>query len=259
MAGIYSKIRGKLKETDWKGFSIWTKAKVLTRFTLRPWHTWKRQPHLVLRAFELDHNDMCMDMDILDTIMEIKYNSKNCKTLMSIREMINIYRLVSWTLPLDGDLAEVGVYQGGSAKIMCEAKGDKELHLFDTWEGLPKPDKKKDLLIEGDMNNTSLDLVKKNLQSYDQVYFYKGMFPNTAGPVMNKSFSFVNLDTDLYSGTKECLEFFYPRTVKGGIILTHDYNDTRTPGVKDAFDEFISDKPEFIFNHWDTQAMIVRI
>ena len=34
-------------------------------------------------------------------------------------------------------MAEVGVYQGVSAKLICEAKGDKELHVFDTFEGLP--------------------------------------------------------------------------------------------------------------------------
>lgn len=258
MTQLFSRVRGKLVETDWKGFSIWTKAKILTLFTLRPWHTWEKQPDLVLRAFELDHNQMCANKDIMDTIMNIKYHSKTCNTLMSLREMINIYQIVKKTVLLEGDLAEVGVYQGGSAQLICEAKGDKALHLFDTWEGLPQPDQKKDLLVEGDMNNTSLDLVKFNLESYKSVYFYKGIFPDTAGPIMDKTFSFVNLDTDLYSGTKACLEFFYPRMVKGGIIITHDYNDIRTPGVKDAFDEFFSDKPEFIFSHWDTQAMIVK-
>ena len=38
-------------------------------------------------------------------------------------------------------MAEVGVYQGVSAKLICEAKGDKELHLFDTFEGLPDPER----------------------------------------------------------------------------------------------------------------------
>ena len=35
------------------------------------------------------------------------------------------------------------------------------------------------------------------------------------------------------------LEFFYPRMINGGIILTHDYH---TDGVKQAFNEFCKDK-----------------
>ncbi len=256
---IYRKVRGKLKDTDWKGLSVWTKASILAKFSLRPWHTWKKHPELVLRGLEMDRNELCNDMHVLDTIMEIMYNSKTCNTLMSLREMLNIYDLVSKTTGLEGEMAEVGVYQGGSARLICEAKGDRTLHLFDTWEGLPPVDAEKDLLAEGDMNNTSLDLVKFNLKAYENVNFYKGMFPDTAGPVMDKKFCFVNLDTDLYQGTKACLEFFYPRTVKGGIIITHDYNDSRTPGVKEAFDEFFESKPEFVFAHWDTQAMIVKM
>jgi len=256
---LYRRVRGKMIEKDWKGLSVWTKAKILAKFSLRPWHTWKKHPELVLRGLELDRNELCNDMTILDTIMEIKYHSKTCNTLMSLREMLNIYELVGRTTDMKGDLAEVGVYQGGSARLICEAKGNKTLHLFDTWEGLPPVDAEKDLLAEGDMNNTSLDLVKFNLKGYENLHYYKGMFPDTAGPVEDKEFCFVNLDTDLYEGTKACLEFFYPRTVKGGIIITHDYNDTRTPGVKQAFDEFFESKPEFVFAHWDTQAMIVKM
>ena len=36
-----------------------------------------------------------------------------------------------------GDIAEVGVYKGGSAKIICSAKGDRHLHLFDTFAAFP--------------------------------------------------------------------------------------------------------------------------
>ena len=38
---------------------------------------------------------------------------------------------------IDGDMAEVGVYQGGSAKLICEFKQSNKLHLFDTFEDVP--------------------------------------------------------------------------------------------------------------------------
>ena len=43
------------------------------------------------------------------------------------------------TRDLPGALAEVGVFGGGTARVICEVKGDRPLHLFDTFEGLPAP------------------------------------------------------------------------------------------------------------------------
>ncbi len=34
-----------------------------------------------------------------------------------------------------GDIAEVGVFRGGTARVICEAMGERKLHLFDTFEG----------------------------------------------------------------------------------------------------------------------------
>jgi O-methyltransferase len=178
---------------------------------------------------------------------------------MSLREMINLYNLIKKTLQIDGDIAEVGVFKGGSAKIICEVKENKKLHLFDTFKGLPPTNSRYDTLTEGIMHETSLEQVKNYLSGYKNVYFYQGIFPDTAKKLTNTQFSFVNLDVDIYESTKKSLEFFYPRLNKGGIILTHDYNDVLTPGVKIAFNDFFTSKPEQIIELWDTQAMIIKI
>ena len=57
-------------------------------------------------------------------------------------------------------------------------------------------------------------------------------------------FCFVHLDVNLYSSYKECIEYFYPRVVKGGIILLDEYNDPPWPGCNQALDGFLADKPE---------------
>jgi hypothetical protein len=58
---------------------------------------------------------------------------------MSVDEGYIIYSAVHSSAKVEGDLAEVGVFRGQSARIICEAKGDKTLHLFDTFQGLPTP------------------------------------------------------------------------------------------------------------------------
>jgi O-methyltransferase len=55
----------------------------------------------------------------------------------------------------------------------------------------------------------------------------------------------------------DCLEYFYPRMVPGGIILTHDYSYLE--GVKAAFGEFLSARAERVIELPTSQAMIVKL
>ena len=52
-------------------------------------------------------------------------------------EAYAIYSGVNETSKLPGVIAEVGVFKGGSARLISEAKVNREFHLFDTFEGLP--------------------------------------------------------------------------------------------------------------------------
>jgi len=176
-------------------------------------------------------------------------------------EAYNVYSISKSQSRLDGDIAEVGVYQGGSAKVICEVKGEKRLHLFDTFTGLPKvSDKDTHFGVkywkDDEFNNTSEEQVRKYLSKYQNVFLYKGKFPETSEPVKDTKFSFVHLDVDLYQSTKDCLEFFYPRLVKGGIILTHDYH---TAGVQAAFNEFFQKKQVPLIELTGSQCMVVNI
>ncbi len=193
---------------------------------------------------------------------------KFAKTLKIIRdetelllediEAYYVFMAVKRTQKVPGDIAEVGVYKGGSAKIICSAKGEKHLHLFDTFEGLPKVE---DIdmvwpFYEGKFA-ASYDRVRDYLKDDCNVFFYKGIFPGTSGPVKEKKFSLVNLDVDTYESTKQCLEFFYSRMSPGGIMLSHDY--MTAPGVKKAFDDFFSGKTEPVLETAGSQCLVVKM
>jgi hypothetical protein len=175
-------------------------------------------------------------------------------------EAYTVYSITHSQSKLDGDMAEVGVYQGGSAKLISEAKGNKTLHLFDTFTGLP-PLSEVDTHFgvkfwkENEFSNTSEDKVTKYLSKYDNVKIYQGKFPDTSEPVKNTMFSFVHLDVDLYQSTIDSLEFFYPRLIQGGIILTHDYH---SDGVHKAFVEFFKSKQIPIIELSGLQCMIIK-
>ena len=48
----------------------------------------------------------------------------------------------------------------------------------------------------------------------------------------------VSLDADLYEPTRQGLKYFYPRLVKGGVIVIHDYNSAQFEGVRKAVREY---------------------
>lgn len=176
-------------------------------------------------------------------------------------EAYMLYSIVRSQNKLKGEMAEVGVYQGGSSRIICEAKERQTLHLFDTFTGLTGvSDKDTHFGVkfwkDGKFSETSENNVKAYLSKYDDVYIHKGLFPETAEVVTHTKFSFVHLDVDLYKSTLNCLDFFYPRLIKGGIILTHDYHSN---GVKSAFDEYFSNKITPIIELTGSQCIVIKI
>jgi O-methyltransferase len=181
--------------------------------------------------------------------------------LFSPDEAYVIFSIARAQSTLEGDMAEVGVYRGGSAKLICEAKGNRKLHLFDTFDGLHNVSDADthfgDIRFwkERQFSGANLESVRKYLSPYDNVFFYKGEFPSTADPIMNSRFSFVHLDADLYRSTLDALNFFYPRLVERGIILSHDYH---ADGVKRAFDEFFKDKQKSVIELASSQCIVIR-
>ncbi len=179
------------------------------------------------------------------------------RSLMTTYETWNIYALTRAQAKMPGAIAEVGVYQGASAKIICEVKGDKPLHLFDTFAGLPKASEHDRGIHKEGQYTCSLEDVQAYLKDYSNLHFYKGLFPDSAIDVSDDRFCLAHFDVDLYEGTKACLEYFYPRMVPGGIMITHDFDILA--GVRKAFEEFLADKPESLIEMPTTQCMIVKL
>lgn len=196
------------------------------------------------------------DQERIKSLNLIKKVKQEVKMLVTDHEAYQIYMSVRRTKKIPGAIAEVGAYKGGSAKIICEAKGDKELYLFDTFEGLPDVGDI-DIKFKRGQYNSLFEEVKAYLKDYPNVFIYKGVFPATSGPIKDKKFSFVHLDVDIYESTKKSLEFFYPRMSPGGVIISHDYFSS--VGVRKAFDDFFIDKPEPILESSRWQCMVVKV
>jgi O-methyltransferase len=179
-------------------------------------------------------------------------------TLVNKSSCYNLYQLAKNTSYLKGDVAEIGVYRGGTARLISKTLPGKNVHLFDTFEGMPQVNSSLDQHKEGDFSDTSIDAVSSYLRDCPNVVFYKGYFPETAKPIKDKKFSFVHIDVDIYRSVMDCCEFFYPRLNAGGVMVFDDYGLLSCPGAKKAVDEFFVNKNEYPFYSPTGQCFIVK-
>ena len=181
------------------------------------------------------------DGTLHETIQDyLQFNSTNYKSVNDAVRVVSLIEAVLCSNNLSGDIAECGVYQGSSAKIIRRyANPKKTVHLFDTFAGFTEQDRSIEKIkgLGRDPGaghiNTSLNLVKTRVFSgnntsgrpvnEDSVVFHVGPVQETLQEVRGMSFCLVHLDMDLYAPTKYALEFFISRLVPRGILLLHDY------------------------------------
>ena len=150
----------------------------------------------------------------------------------------------------------------------------KKIYAFDSFEGFPENLSKNDdqylgkYLKESKWNYKlmSIDLVKQNLLNNclskkevdDRIIFKKGFFPHSFKD-FNEKISFLHLDVDLYNSYKDCLEFFFPKLVKNGIVTFDEYEtDIKVKntkgwnfkGANKAIDEFVQKNNLKLIDHW---------
>ncbi|OGI20714.1 MAG: hypothetical protein A3B68_09250 [Candidatus Melainabacteria bacterium RIFCSPHIGHO2_02_FULL_34_12] len=176
------------------------------------------------------------------------YHKVKDQTVLNPNKLFELYQFAKSVCNLEGNVAELGVFRGGSARMLAKLfeqyGSSKRVLLFDTFQGLPVSDKNEDIFQQGGISDTSFEGVGRYLKDCSNVLIYKGLFSETLPKIENSFFCFVHIDADLYSSIFECCSFFYSRMVKGGIMLFDDYGLLCTPGAKDAVDKFFSGKIE---------------
>ena len=151
--------------------------------------------------------------------------------------MYMLYQCAQAARVLHGDVAELGVYKGDSAKMLSEVfKGTKKILLFDTFSGLPG---ERSAISDNNFDDTSVGSVKEYLKEYSNVHLFPGFFPETAKNITGE-YCLVYLDADLSKSIQDGLEFFYPKMVPGGFIVIDDYHSKYWPRVTAVVDEFLN-------------------
>jgi hypothetical protein len=156
---------------------------------------------------------------------------------------------------LRGDIVECGSWRGGASALMYKRARDLgwngDIYIYDSFEGFPKPAEKNiDGLKAQGISEGKFDWIKANevdvvevfkkLGLYsDKVHIVKGWFCDTAPHSPARNIALLHCDGDLYQSTKDTLDSFFSKVIKGGYIVSNDYGEVWI-GAKKAVDECIA-------------------
>ena len=176
---------------------------------------------------------------------------------VDVKEAFYLIDCLERTKVISGDVCEFGIAQGSTSALIAHEirNSEKQLWLFDSFEGLPAPTKK-DKLIDDFLNLGSIDLYKGTLSCPEKMVqsrleksafpphrtrIVKGFIEDTMhlDDLPNKvSFAFV--DFDFYEPIKLVLDLLHDRMDKGGMVMVDDYGYF-SEGVQIAVSEFLND------------------
>jgi hypothetical protein len=172
-------------------------------------------------------------------------------SLLGYKKAKNLFIELQSVKHLEGNTAEIGVFQGITSKLIHTIMNDRTHYAYDTFCGIQGSNPNDDVHVDGEFS-CSLDEVKANI-NMEGVVYRVGFFPSTfeSDKEGKETFVFVHSDTDTYHGTKTTLERFAPLIVKGGKILFDDYQWKNCPGVEKAISEFLTTNTDFSFKFFD--------
>jgi len=187
------------------------------------------------------------------------------RSMMPLDKGLHIYYLLQRALKAKGAVVEFGCYRGYSALLMAKSC-DREIHVYDSFEGLPEKGEQDVALDEATMRKCDrLDnkrvgkgwFASKESELHDLFASYevtrpvvhKGWFEELDHTDIPEKIAFAHIDGDFYSSTLAALKLVYPRLSSGGIIVIDDYCDptiherqNQFPGVKRACDDFFCEE-----------------
>lgn len=222
--------------------------------------------NLICKKFNLDRKNLYMlrsnHKDSKDTEFRKIFNlpEYQINSLLDFSRAYFLYQCLKNLENTEGNIAECGTYKGGSAFLMASTvKNSPQIHLFDTFEGMPDIISNHDTHRKGDLKDTSFESVTKLMSSFKNIHIHKGLFSESFKHINpNEKFKFVHCDADIYQSIQETNEFFYPKLVKGGMIVYDDYGWASTKGAQKAVLDFFKDKNEYPIYLPTRQAFIIK-
>ena len=150
---------------------------------------------------------------------------------------------------VEGDFVEFGCYVGESSKYLRktldETNSNKDLYVYDSFEGLPPLSKHEEGMgwRPGTLNVAEEVLIKNfRDNNLKPPYTCKGWFKDIPDYRIPEKVCYAFLDGDFYDSIYDSLVKVYDKVQEGGYILFHDYERNDLPGVRAAIEDFLRER-----------------
>jgi O-methyltransferase len=174
-----------------------------------------------------------------------------------------LLKTLQQALMLEGAFVECGVFRGGTAlleSMVISGRGSgRELHLFDSFQGMPETTEGVDAFGRGDFASTSAQAVAELLSPYPFVRMHVGFIPDTFQGLDLDRIAWAHVDVDIYQSVIDSIEYIYPRLVPGGYLIFDDYGYPSCPGARRAVDESFVNRPEVPICLPSGQCLVVKL
>jgi O-methyltransferase len=217
---------------------------------IRKQSPWRHTSSDILHHRVLPHATLAPwlnDTDFLKIYEKIKEH-----TLVDVYRCYELWLLAKQTMRIEGVILEVGVWRGGTGAIIAEAikSSSKKVFLADTFKGVVKAGVNDTAYMGGEHSDTSLDIVSSLISSlnFKNVELLEGIFPEETHHLINDKVAMLHCDVDVYSSSKDIVEWCIPRMVVGSMIVFDDYGFYGCEGVTTYCHE-LKMRDEFIFIH----------
>lgn len=184
---------------------------------------------------------------------------------------------------IPGAFVECGVWRGGSSMAMAltlmqRGDPDRQLYLFDTFEGMPPPtDEDRGVdgvtgathLAQSDPDdewsawcNAPLEGVERAMAKTGypsaNIHMVPGLVEDTIPAAAPDQIALLRLDTDWYQSTRHEMIHLFPRLVPGGVLILDDYGYWE--GARRAVDEYLASQSlPILLNRIDATGRIAVI
>ena len=200
----------------------------------------------------------------VDTAFQEVHAAVSPHTLVDVYRCYELWELVAQTLPLGGDILEVGVWNGGSGCLIAARAracgSNAKVYLCDTFTGVVKAGIHDNAYKGGEfpapMSAVNSLAAKLGLSN---VVTLKGIFPEETGHLIESNrFVFCHVDVDVYQSARDTVEWIWPRLAVGGVIAFDDYGSAKTRGVMTCVNEFTGTPGMLKVHNLNGHALLIK-
>lgn len=183
----------------------------------------------------------------------------------------------SQALKLEGDFVECGVNKGFMSRVVMDYldfdEQQRKFYLLDTFQGfdesyltLEEQKSLQEYAVKSGSKNPWIqgsyepcyDVVVRAFSRFSNVRIVKGVVPDTLAEVTSEKVAYLSIDMNCVAPEIAAIEYFWPKLVRGGIVILDDYGWPAHTAQKHAMDNFAREAGISILTLPTGQGLIVK-